>query len=69
MRTLATLASFEFIQTKSRILICSYHVETLMAQIMPAHRPSLINIFVVHYDDNFVFITKTRLFKYIENFR
>ena len=30
-RTLAILASFVFIQTKSRILICSYHVETLTA--------------------------------------
>ena len=30
-RTLAILASFAFIQTKSRILICSYHEETLTA--------------------------------------
>ena len=39
--TSAILATLAFIQTKSRILICSYYVETLMAQISLCIHPVL----------------------------
>ena len=54
--TSAILASLAFIQTKSRILIWSYHVENTDGTDQPVHPPSLINIFVVHYEDSFVLI-------------